>query len=90
MELLNIASLSQSEWMNKMTRLEHLSRISNAVLTPHLNRPMSQKEFKGHCGSAKEHFCGKISEEEKEFRAQWCERQKEIIGEFGAVLGELK
>lgn len=54
-----------------MTRLEHLSRISNAVLTPHLNRPMSQKEFKGHCGSAKEHFCGKISEEEKEFRTNW-------------------
>ena len=70
-----------------MTRLEHLSCISNAVLTPHLNRPRTLKEFNGHCGSAKEHFCGKVSEEEKEFRVNWCELQKEIIGEFGAVLG---
>lgn len=73
-----------------MTRLEHLSRISNAVLTPHLNRPRMQKEFKGHIGTAKEFYCGRVSREEKAFRIQWCERQKEIIGEFGAVLGELK
>ena len=72
-----------------MTRLEHLSRISNAVLTPHLNRPRTQKEFKGHIGTEKEFYCNpKITAEEKAFRVRWCERQKEIIGEFGAVLGE--
>lgn len=72
-----------------MTRLEHLSRISNAVLTPHLNRLRTQKEFKGHIGTAKEFYCNPvITAEEKAFRVKWCERQKEMIGEFGAVFGE--
>ena len=56
----------------KMTRLEYLSHISNAVLTPHLNRPRMQKEFKGHIGTAKEFYCNPvITAEEKAFRVKW-------------------
>ena len=63
-----------------MTRLEHLSRISNAVLTPHLNRPRMQKEFKGHIGTAKEFYCNpKITAEEKAFRVKGANVRKKSL-----------
>ena len=69
-----------------MTRLEYLSRINNAVLTPHLNRPRMQKEFKGHIGTAKGFYCNPvITAEEKHFVSNGTNVRKEIIGEFGAV-----
>lgn len=57
-----------------MTRLEHLSQFSNAVLSPELNTcefPMPMPELRWV--------------DEIEFRKKWCEDQISLIGEFGAV-----
>lgn len=70
-----------------MTRLEYLSRFSNAVLTPELNTceiPLP----KHHTGWASifDHNQSDLREGEIEFRQDWCKQQIELIGEFGAVL----
>ena len=59
-----------------MTRLEYLSQFSNAVLSPELNtREITVPKHELRWA------------DEIEFRQKWCEKQIELIGEFGAVLG---
>lgn len=67
-----------------MSRLDELSRISNAVLTPHLNCDLKLITHKD--GEAVYHTTGKASKYEKGFRVRWCERQLRTIGAKGAVL----
>ena len=67
-----------------MTRLEELSKISNAVLTPHLNfNPMHKSKSVNFAGSQ---YGGELTDYEKAFRKRWCERQIKKIGYYGAVL----
>lgn len=68
-----------------MNRLEQLSKVSNAVLSPELN--IFHGDFRtGLAGRCKVHDSGKLSKVDRNFRIEWCKRQKSIIGEFGAVL----
>ena len=70
-----------------MTRLEHLSQFSNAVLSPELNTcaiPLLK-----HCVYWVANFDCNNSElkaDEIAFRKAWCEQQIALIGEFGAVM----
>ena len=67
-----------------MTRLDELSIVSNAVLTPHLNCDLSvfirSATFSTHSDS------GRLTDHEKRFRKNWCDKQKRNIGTYGAVL----
>lgn len=65
-------------------RLNELSKISNAILTPHLNCDLSLITHKD--GEAIYHNVGKVSKYEKGFRVRWCERQLKTIGLNGAVI----
>ena len=67
-----------------MSRLEHLSLFSNAVLTPQFNCDL--REINHKVGDADYHCSGKLTRAEKSFRVNWCKAQKKLIGEFGAVL----
>lgn len=67
-----------------MTRLEQLSMISNAVLTPNLNCDLSL--IGRNNGEAVYHNVGKLTDYEIGFRKRWCERQIKEIGVYGAVL----
>lgn len=66
-----------------MNRLEELSLISNAVLTPDLNCDLNlfvrSATFSTHSDS------GKLTEHEKRFRKNWCDKQRRNIGIYGAV-----
>ena len=71
-----------------MTRLEHLSQLSNAVLSPELNTceiPMSKRG--SSWASIFDHNNSDLKADDIAFRKKWCEEQIELIGEFGAVLG---
>lgn len=69
-----------------MTRLEHLSQFSNAVLSPELNTcvipllkyPLWATEFEANNSELKA--------DDIAFRKAWCEQQIALIGEFGAVM----
>ena len=68
-----------------MTRLEHLSQFSNAVLSPELNTcefPMKNSRSGHAVNSPKE---GEWRKDETVFRKAWSEQQSALIGEFGAV-----
>jgi hypothetical protein len=52
---------------------------SNAVLTPHLNHPNSLKKAQSKVVFSKVRRKFKISESEKRFAKQWCERQAAYI-----------
>lgn len=67
-----------------MNRLEELSKISNAVLTPHLNCDLSLITHTD--GEANYHVVGKLSDIDKRRRQRWCEKQMREIGAYGAVL----
>ena len=73
-----------------MTRLEYLSQFSNAVLTPELNTCEIPMPRHGP-GWASIFDCNnsELKDWEIEFRQDWCKQQIELIGEFGAVLGDL-
>ena len=67
-----------------MNRLDELSKISNAILTPHLNfNPAHKSKSVNFAGSQ---YGGELTEYEKAFRKRWCERQMKKIGYYGAVL----
>ena len=71
-----------------MTRLEYLSQLSNAVLSPELNTceiPMSKRG--SSWASIFDYNNSDLKDWEIEFRQDWCKQQIELIGEFGAVLG---
>lgn len=72
-----------------MTRLEHLSQFSNAVLSPELNVSPLPKSF-AIGKPTKSESKGELSFLDEQFRQKWCEKQFEIIGEFGAVLEVVK
>lgn len=70
-----------------MTRLEHLSQFSNAVLSPELNTceiPFPK------CGSVWatnfDYNNSDLKADDIAFRKAWCEQQIALIGEFGAVM----
>lgn len=68
-----------------MTRLEHLSQFSNAVLSPELNTcefPLKNSRSGHAVNSPKE---GEWRKDEIAFRKTWSEQQSALIGEFGAV-----
>lgn len=68
-----------------MTRLEHLTQFSNAVLSPELNTcefPLKNSRSGHAVNSPKE---GEWRKDEIAFRKTWCEQQSALIGEFGAV-----
>jgi hypothetical protein len=71
-----------------MTRLEYLSQFSNAVLSPELNTCAIPLPKHGSAwATVFDHNQGEVKLDEIEFRQDWCKRQIELIGEFGAVLG---
>lgn len=64
---------------------------SNAVLTPHLIHPNFFKKKGGfHTHHYKQEVLPPVRKYEVEARKRWCSRQLACIGEFGAVLGEVK
>jgi hypothetical protein len=68
-----------------MTRLEHLSQFSNAVLSPELNTcefPM-KKGGSGYAVNLPKK--GEWRADETAFCKAWSEQQSALIGEFGAV-----
>ena len=70
-----------------MTRLEYLSQLSNAVLSPELNTCEIPLPTHGSSwASIFDHNQSDLKDWEIEFRKKWCEEQFELIGEFGAVL----
>lgn len=69
-----------------MTRLEHLTQFSNAVLSPELNTceiPLKNSRSGHAVNSPKE---GEWRKDETAFRKAWSEQQSALIGEFGAVM----
>lgn len=71
-----------------MTRLEYLSQFSTAVLSPELNTcEIPMLKHRTGWASIFDHNQGELRECEIEFRQEWCKRQIELIGEFGAVIG---
>lgn len=64
---------------------------SNAVLTPHLIHPNYFKR-KGsfHTHHYKQEVLPPVRKHEVEARKRWCKQQLSRIGQFGAVLGEVK
>ena len=62
-----------------MTRLEQLSQISNAVLTPHMNYDLENTEKLKDTSQP-------LLRDEDGFRQRWVKRQMAIIGCYGAVL----
>jgi len=72
-----------------MTRLEHLSQFSNAVLSPELNTcefPLRNSRSGHAVNSPKK---GEWRADETAFCKAWCEQQIALIGEFGAVMEEV-
>lgn len=70
-----------------MTRLEHLSQFSNAVLSPELNTCSIPLLKHGLCWATNfEHNSSELKAEEIAFRKKWCEQQISLIGEFGVVM----
>lgn len=70
-----------------MNQLERLSKISNAVLSPEGRHIYIRGHARtGLCGRSKLHESGKLTEDERKYRIDWCNRQKALIGEFGAIL----
>ena len=71
-----------------MTRLEHLSQFSNAVLSPELNCDPNNMLRARSAGRAMFETLAipQVSRDEKEFRKMWCKEQLGLIGEFGAVI----
>lgn len=69
-----------------MTRLEHLTQFSNAVLSPELNacESLMKKGGSGHAVYFSNKH-GELKAEEFAFCKAWCEQQIALIGEFGAV-----
>lgn len=65
---------------------------SNAVLTPELIHPnFFKKKSTNHTKPLRvERSLAPIGKHEVSARLRWCERQLKTIGEFGAVLGEMK
>lgn len=70
-----------------MTRLEHLSQFSNAVLSPELNTCVIPMPKHGS-GWAEifDHNNSDLKADDIAFRKKWCEQQVSLIGEFGAVM----
>lgn len=70
-----------------MTRLEHLTQFSNAVLSPELNacEYLMKKGGSGHAVYFSNKH-SKLKTDEIAFRKAWCEQQADLIGEFGAVI----
>ena len=70
-----------------MTRLEHLSQFSNAVLSPELNTCVLPLLKHGSCWAVEfYHNNSELKADEIAFRKAWCEQQIALIGEFGAVM----
>ena len=69
-----------------MTRLEHLSQFSNAVLTPELNTVESMQQQRIQHGGRADVASVAIGKYEMKCRKAWCAKQFKEIGQFGAVL----
>ena len=70
-----------------MTRLEHLTQFSNAVLSPELNTCVIPLLKHGSCWAVEfDHNNSDLKADEIAFRKAWCEQQISLIGEFGAVM----
>ena len=70
-----------------MTRLEHLTQFSNAVLSPELNTcviPMPKHVT--YRAADFESNNSDLKADDIAFRKKWCEQQIALIGEFGAVM----
>lgn len=67
-----------------MNRLDELSKISNAVLTPHLNCDLGL--ITHNDGEAEYHVVTELKDIDKRRRKRWCEKQLREIGAYGAVL----
>ena len=73
-----------------MTRLEHLSQFSNAVLSPELNTCVIPLLKHGSCWAITfDHNNSELKADEIAFHKAWCEQQIALIGEFGAVIEDL-
>ena len=66
-----------------MNKLDELSKISNAVLTPHLNCDLSKMKSRVKRSTKK---AAPITIEEIWRIEDWCEKQLREIGSCGAVL----
>lgn len=70
-----------------MTRLEHLSQFSNAVLSPELNTcVIPMKKHVTYRATDFESNNSELKADDIAFRKKWCEEQISLIGEFGAVM----
>ena len=70
-----------------MTRLEHLSQFSNAVLSPELNTcEFPMKKHVTYRAADFESNNSDLKADDIAFRKKWCEQQVSLIGEFGAVM----
>ena len=65
-----------------MNKLDELSKISNAVLTPHLNCDLSKMKSRVKRSTKK---AAPITIEEIWRIEDWCEKQLREIGDCGAV-----
>ena len=73
-----------------MTRLEHLSQFSNAVLRPELNTCVLPLLKHGSCWAITfDHNNRDLKADEIAVRKTGCEQQIASIGEFGAVMEDL-
>ena len=64
---------------------------STAVLTPHLIHPnFFKKKSTLQTSKYKQEILPPVRNYEVEARKRWCKQQLSRIGEFGAVLGEVK
>ena len=73
-----------------MTRLEHLSQFSNAVLSPGLNTYVLPLLKHGSCWAVEfYHNNSELKADDIAFRKAWCEQQVALIGDFGAVMEDL-
>jgi hypothetical protein len=70
-----------------MTRLEHLTQFSNAVLSPELNTcVIPMKKHVTYRATDFESNNSELKTDEIAFRKNWCEQQISLIGKFGAVI----
>lgn len=70
-----------------MTRLEHLSQFSNAVLSPELNTCEIPFPKRGSVWATNfDYNNSDLKADDIAFRKAWCEQQISLIGEFGAVM----
>ena len=69
-----------------MTRLEHLSQFSNAVLSPELNTCVIPLPKYPSWATEFETNNSELKADDITFRKAWCEQQIALIGEFGAVM----